>query len=319
MKLASSKLVSSKLSIRANFKQIHFIFVLMALLGLCSVLHAQAFETVPALSFTMPFAGANPLPQIVTIASTGASFGYTPAATTSSGGNWLSVSPSNLDCCNTPYPVTVSVNGSGLAAGTYQGQIVFTDYQNSKITMTVPVTLTVASSSAAFFDTLPGKLSFSFKTGGAATSQPVQIRNGGSGTLNWAVTPSTSDGGAWLTASASSGTAPSTISIGISASHLPGGGSTAGTYVGQLLFKCSGDSITVPVAVTVGSSVFVQVNPLSFTTPFGGANPLTQILNVETTDNSVIGFTPVAATSNGGNWLCLRATLIAATRRIRLR
>ncbi len=303
MKLASSKLVSSKLSIRANFKQIHFIFVLMALLGLCSVLHAQAFETVPALSFTMPFAGANPLPQIVTIASTGASFGYTPAATTSSGGNWLSVSPSNLDCCNTPYPVTVSVNGSGLAAGTYQGQIVFTDYQNSKITMTVPVTLTVGSSSAAFFDTLPGKLSFSFKTGGAATSQPVQIRNGGSGTLNWTVTPSTSDGGAWLTASASSGTAPSTISIGISASHLPGGGSTAGTYVGQLLFKCSGDSITIPVAVTVGSSVFVQVNPLSFTTPFGGANPLTQILNVETTDNSVIGFTPVAATSNGGNWL----------------
>ncbi len=251
----------------------------------------------------MPFAGSNPLPQVLTIASTGAAFGFTPVASTSSGGNWLSVSPSNLDCCNTPYPVTVSVNGSGLAAGTYQGQIVFTDYQNNKITMTVPVTLTVASSSAAFFDTLPGKLSFSFKTGGAAASQPVQIRNGGSGTLNWTVTPSTSDGGNWLTASSSSGAAPSTISISVTASHLPGGGSTAGTYIGQLLFQTSGDSITVPVAVTVGSSVFVQVNPLSFTTPFGGANPLTQILNIDTTDNSAIGFTPVAATSNGGNWL----------------
>ncbi len=277
--------------------------IALALMFCLVPLQAQTFQTIPALSFTMPFAGANPLPQIVTVASTGAVFGFTPVASTTSGGNWLVASPSNLDCCNTPSAVTVSVSAAGLAAGTYQGQIVFTDYQNNKVTMTVPVTLTVASSSAAFFDTLPGKLSFSFKTGGSATSQSIQIRNGGSGTMNWTLKTSTSDGGNWLTGSASSGTAPSTISIGITASSLPGGGSTPGTYVGELLFQTSGDSVTVPVAVTVGSSVFEQVNPLSFTTPFGGANPLTQILTIETTDNSAIGFTPVAATANGGNWL----------------
>lgn len=271
--------------------------------GLPGTAHAQTFQTIPAMSFTMPFAGANPLAQIVTVASTGAVFGFTPVPSTSSGGNWLSVSPANLDCCNTPYAVTVSVNGNGLAAGTYQGQVLFTDYQNNSVKMTVPVTLTVASSSVAFFDTLPGKLSFSFKTGGTATSQPIQIRNGGSGTMNWTLTASTADGGHWLSASTSSGVAPFTTSIIVTAAGLPGVGSTPGTYVGQLNFQTSGDSITVPVAVTVGPSVFVQVNPLSFTTPFGGANPLTQILNMDTTDNSAIGFTPVAATSNGGNWL----------------
>ena len=296
------KLPRGKRSIQKS-RKIYVAAIVLACLALCGGLQAQNFQNVPAMSFTMPFAGANPLPQILTIASTGASFGFTPVASTQSGGNWLSVSPSNLDCCNTPFPVTVSVNGSGLAAGTYQGKIVFTDYQNNNVTMTVPVTLTVASSSAAFFDTLPGKLSFSFKTNGTATSQPIQIRNGGSGTLNWTVTPSTADGGNWLTASSSSGTAPSTISIGITASKLPGGGASAGTYVGQLNFQASGDSMSIPVAVTVGNSVFEQVNPLSFTTPFGGASPLPQILNIETSDNSAIGFTPVAATSTGGNWL----------------
>jgi hypothetical protein len=277
----------------------------LALLSWTAPLHAQTFQTIPALDFTMPFGGANPLPQVLTIASTGASFGFTPAASTSSGGNWLSVSPNNLDCCNTPSPVTVSVNGSGLAAGTYQGQILFTDYQNGSVTMTVPVTLTVAASKVAFFDSLPGKLSFSFIPGGKATSQPFQILNAGADTLSWTLTASTADGGKWLTTTASSGTAPSIVSIGITPSALPGGGSTAGTFVGELLLKTSGDSVTIPVAVTVGNSVFVQVNPLNFTASFGGANPLTQILNIDATDNSEIGFTPVAANGKGGNWLAV--------------
>ena len=39
--------------------------------------------------------------------------------------------------------------------------------------------------SGPFFDNLPGGLSFSFQTDGGATSQIVQVGNGGTGTLNW--------------------------------------------------------------------------------------------------------------------------------------
>jgi len=42
----------------------------------------------------------------------------------------------------------------------------------------VPVNLTVLAG-GPFFDNLPGGLSFSFKTNGTATSQIVQIGNGG--------------------------------------------------------------------------------------------------------------------------------------------
>ena len=81
------------------------------------------------------------------------------------------------------------------------------------------------------------------KTGGTLTSQSIQIRNAGAGTLRLDPTRSTADGGNWLSASISSGAAPSTISIGITKTALPGGGATAGTFVGQLLFQTSGDSV----------------------------------------------------------------------------
>jgi Viral BACON domain len=298
---------------KSNPLQVFFALVALALIvSLPSPLHAQTFQTVPALSFTMPFAGANPLPQIVTIATTSGALRFTPVASTSSGGNWLSVSPSNVGCCYAPYPVAVLVNGAGLAAGTYNGKIVFTDFSNSNNTMTVPVTLTVAASSAAFFDNLPGALTFSVKTNAtAAASQPIYIRNGGSGALSWTLTTSTGVGSGWLTASASSGTAPSTINIGIAVASLPGGGATAGTFIGQLLLKSSVGNVTIPVAVTVGTTVFEQVNPISFSMPFGGKNPLTQILTFESTDNSAIRFTPTAYTANGGNWLSVSPSNLA--------
>src|SRR5882672_8363922 len=89
--------------------------VLLAILALVlalmatSPLQAQTFQTVQGLSFTMPFAGANPLPQIVTISSSSTSIRFTPVASTNSGGNWLVVSPANNGCCFSPYPVVVSV------------------------------------------------------------------------------------------------------------------------------------------------------------------------------------------------------------------
>ncbi|MGB9073788.1 MAG: hypothetical protein WCC22_14205 [Terriglobales bacterium] len=279
---------------------------LVVILGLPSALHAQTFQTVPAMAFTKVFAGAEPLPQVLTIAYTDQStVRFSVATSTNGGGSWLSASPSGSGCCNTPLAVAVSVAAGNLAAGTYTGQVVITNYSHGSISMTIPVTLTIAAGGATFFDDLPGKLSFSFTASENPVSQTVQIRNAGTGTLNWTLTTSTADGGNWLTASASSGAAPSSVSIGISKSKLPGGGSVAGTYVGELLLQASGDSITIPVAVTVGPSVFTQINPLDFTMAFGGTNPLAQILNVAMSDNSTVRYSVSVATAKGGNWLAI--------------
>ena len=276
------------------------------IVSLPSSLHAQTFQSIPSLSFTKAFAGAEPLPQVLTIAYTDqTTVRFSVAASTNGGGSWLAASPSGSGCCNTPLAVAVSVAAGNLAAGTYTGQVVITNYSNGNIKMTIPVTLTIAAAGTTFFDDLPGKLSFSFTGSEIPVAQAVQIRNAGAGTLNWTLATSTADGGNWLTASSASGAAPSTVSIGISKSKLPGGGSVAGTYLGELLFQTSGDSITIPVAVTVGPSVFTQINPLDFTMAFGGSNPLAQILNIAMSDNSTVRYSVSVATAKGGNWLSI--------------
>src|SRR3984885_2809715 len=226
---------------------------------------AQTFEAASQLAFTKPFAGIDPLPQILTVASTGANFNFSAPATTSPGGNWLSISPAGSDCCTTPAAITVTVAAApALAAGTYTGQISLASYPTATVTMNIAVTLTVASG-GAFFDNVPGQLSFSLKTGGAAPPyQPVQIRNKGTGSLSWTVAKSTADGGNWLGVTPTSGVAPSNLAVAIVPGNLPGGGLTAGTFVGELVFTAAGSSVTIPVSVAVGASVFSQVNPISF-------------------------------------------------------
>jgi hypothetical protein len=106
------------------------------------------FQQLPGLNFTMPAGGSNPLPQTLTVTSTGSNFNVLATASTSAGGNWLTTGCSRAYECSTPAVSTVSVNGTPLVgvnptplpAGTYTGQVVFS---NGKTAMTVPVTLAV--------------------------------------------------------------------------------------------------------------------------------------------------------------------------------
>ena len=264
------------------------------------------FTQINPLNFTMAFGGANPLAQVLNIAMTdGATIRYSASVATAKGGSWLSISPSGNACCYTPLANTVSVIPGSIAAGTYTGEIIITEYANPGRAMVVPVTLTVLSS-GSFFADLPGQLSFSVKTNGTtATPQTIQVGNGGSGTLNWTLASSTADGGNWLSGTPTSGTAPSAVSVAITVSQLPGGGAVAGEYIGQLVFQTSGDTTTIPVTVTVGAAAFTQLNPLSFTMPFGGANPLSQVVNVAAIDNSTFRFSASVATAKGGSWLSI--------------
>ena len=61
--------------------------LVVAAMGAIAVpLQAQQFSPIGPLSFTKVFNGANPLPQTLTVTSTGANFNFTYAATTITGG-----------------------------------------------------------------------------------------------------------------------------------------------------------------------------------------------------------------------------------------
>jgi hypothetical protein len=272
--------------------------------GFSTKLPAQSLENVPSLYFTAPSNVVAPLPQVIGINSTGTNFSFSASATTTTGGSWLAIAGYVNGNYSTPEAITVTANPNSLASGTYTGQITVTP-ENGSAKLLIPVTLTVESSSATFFDALPGALTFSMVTSGTAPpAQPISIRNGGAGTLNWAASATTADGGSWLSLSASSGTAPSTLSVSIVPSKLPGNGVNAGTFNGEVLLQSSGgDRVTIPVIVTLGSAVFDQVNALNFTTVYGGsAVPLPQIINIGST-GSAFDFSVTAVSSTGGNWL----------------
>jgi uncharacterized protein (TIGR03437 family) len=111
------------------------------------------------LSFVSERGMPAPGTQILNITSTGAPFGSTISATTTSGGNWLFVTPAQG---STPVAANISVNAGGLTAGSYHGSVLITPTTPGMSVVSVPVTLTVvqagpniaAISNAASF--LPG-------------------------------------------------------------------------------------------------------------------------------------------------------------------
>jgi hypothetical protein len=271
-------------------------------LGSPAALQAQMFQTIAPLSFTKAFAGADPLPQVITVASTDptSTIDFTAIAVNSAGNNWLSVSGGGtFNAGTTPQAITVAVKpGATMGSGTYTAQINVKSTDGKK-SLVVPVSLIVSPASSASFAESGGALTFSMaKSGNAPPKQTVDIANEGSGTLNWTASGTTADGGNWLTLSPISGTAPSALSIGVVPSKLPFGGLVSGSFVGQVALNTAGERATIPVTVTVGTSVFEQVNALSFTMTYGGAAPLPQVFTVASTDLP-IDFTASAANPSG--------------------
>jgi hypothetical protein len=90
-----------------------------------------------SFSFSATAGGANPANQSLSITNTG---GGTLNWTASDNATWLSVSPTSGTA---PSTVTVSVNITGLAAGTYNGTITVSATGATNTPVNVPVTLTV--------------------------------------------------------------------------------------------------------------------------------------------------------------------------------
>ena len=292
---------------------------LILFLAFATALHAQSFANVPGLSFTKTFGGANPLPQVVTVNSTGSAFNATATASTTTGGSWLVISP-NSGLYPTPAEWVVSVNPSvSLAAGTYTGSVVFAEYPSGVPSLTVPVSLVITAAGQPYFDDMNGEVCFSLTPGQAPPAQSLQIRNGGSGTLNWTASAATADGGNWLTLSATSGKAPTTVSVGLVPSALPGGGTADGTFIAMIVFQAANCTVTVPVRVTVAANGFSQINPLNFTMPFGGLSPLPQVITVASTGTNFDFTLQGAYTGNGGNWLQINPNSAYTPRPARLR
>ena len=96
----------------------------------------------------------------------------------------------------------MTADASGLAAGTYTGNVTVTAAGATGSPKTVPVTLTVA---APALSVSPSSLTFAAAVGGSApAAQAVDVSNTGGGTLSFTAT----DDAAWLSVAPAFGGAP---------------------------------------------------------------------------------------------------------------
>ena len=211
----------------------------------------QLTAAPPSLAFTYQIGGAAPAQQTVSLASGGIPLAFTATRGTTSGGNWLVVSPT---FGGTPSDLTIAVNSavlSALAAGTYSGTVSIAAQGASNSPLTVPVTLLVGIN--PFLLSNPAALSFEVQPGGTTPpAKTLTVTSTGSA-LPFQVATTTSSGINWLAATATSATTPATLYIAVSPSGLP-----VGDYWGALVITATGASnspLVVKVTLTVSQSL----------------------------------------------------------------
>ena len=228
--------------------------------------------------------------QKVTVGTT-VQLSYALIYSTTSGGNWLTVTPT-FGQTGSGTPFTVTANATGLKPGQYGGVIrLFTPDLSVPHEITISVSLTIASPFTLV--AAPSPMMFSSVNLSVPASQNLAVTT--SPSMSVPFTAAASSTGNWLSISSQSGTtggAPLVVSVD------PTKVSGAGPYTGTITLTAAGASNSpLPVSVTLD---LISAPVLTFTGTAGGSNPGAQQLNV-TASGPNVSYT--AAASSSGNWL----------------
>ncbi|MBI2931981.1 MAG: choice-of-anchor D domain-containing protein, partial [Planctomycetes bacterium] len=254
-----------------------------------------------SLTFNAPVGGPNPAFQNVTVSNLGAgTLSYTAGATAP----WLSLNPAAGSLvAGASSNMSVAVDVTSLAAGTYSDTITVTDPAALNSPQTVTVTLNVYD--APTIALAPASLSFSGPEGGPSPPpQSMTVQNVGTGILNWSAV----DDAAWLSVSPISGS----LSAGSSATLnviVDTTGLVAGAYAATITVSDPG-AINSPQIVSVALSVetlpTIEVAPanLTFNAPVGGPNPSPKTFTVANIGGGTLSWSG----TDDAAWLSLSPT-----------
>jgi uncharacterized protein (TIGR03437 family) len=269
--------------------------------------------TPSSLAFQTSF-GDTPLVQAVTLTS-GLSISFTVGATTSSGGNWLLVSPASGSVSSTnPIAVVAIPNTTvvpSLSPGTYNGTITITPTSGSALTpIAVPVTLTVLPAPPVTVS--PASVNINYQIGGTANSpqQTVTLSTTNAQGVDFtisAISQTNPSGGVWVVPTPTSGLITS-AGTPVSIAYNTAVNLTAGTWTSTVKVSTPNGSPTetdIPVTLVVASSPLLNVptSTLNFTYELGAADPAAQSVAITSTSASPQQYIVSVSTTDGGAWL----------------
>ena len=245
------------------------------------------------------------------------SLGWSAFATTSSGGNWLSVGQTGGV---TPAYPAVSVSTTGLKPGTYSGAVIF---NWSGGTQTLPVTLIMGQPTTPIVSAAPATIPFSAIIGqtGVVPQKVITLTNTGGGPLTWHAAAATTIGGAWLAITPPTGTLGSQQAAGITVTATLLKTLTAATYTATITITgtdslgnpAAGSPLSIPVSFVVQApcAIATTTPALAFQGVVGQTNPAAQAATITASGacaNALTWTTKIATTPAGGTWLTATPT-----------
>jgi uncharacterized protein (TIGR03437 family) len=234
---------------------------------------------------------------------------FSASATTNSGGNWLTISPSGGSVNSFgATALAVTADPSQLAPGTYSG--VITIGVNEQ-TLGISVLAVVGGTQPSIQLSQTG-LRFQAVSGGTATSpQSITVLNPGAGTLSFSASASTISGGNWLSVSPASGTSVDKSGGTVTVSVNPAG-LQPGDYYGTIQFSAPGVVNSPQVASVVlnvlsqadSPGAFVAPTGLIFVARAGGAGPAAKTVSITNPSPVALTYLVTPFANNGSNsWL----------------
>jgi hypothetical protein len=239
--------------------------------------------TPSTLTFTGTQGGANPTAQTFSITNSG---GGTLTWTATKTAAWLGLS-TNSGSGNATVNVTVDL-AQVTTPGTYNDTITVT---GAGATRTIAVTFTVQSnSSTGILIVTPATFGLNTTVNNPPPSGfPVEIRNTGTGTLNWRI----SSNQPWVTFFANTGVAPGFAIVSANPIGLPAGTHTAIVTVESVPAGAAGSpqQLTFNLNIQPTAVLFLSPTSLTFTGLAGGANPAAQRLVIGNSGGGRLDFT----------------------------
>jgi hypothetical protein len=199
--------------------------------------------------------------------------------------------------------MTLSASSTA-AAGTSTVTVTGT---SGSLSHSTTVSLTVTATNSATLAAAPSALSFAYQVGATAPpSQTIHVTT--TGTVNYSVATS---GGAWLSASPTSGNSSGAVTVSVNPASL-----ASGTYNGTVTISAPGvtgspQTVKVTLVVTDGpaSSITVSPSELSFTSQGESSTGAlaAQKLTI-TSSGGAVSYAVKETTQTGGNWLMVSAS-----------
>jgi uncharacterized protein (TIGR03437 family) len=260
------------------------------------------------------------VPVEVTVTLSGAArVGVSLSVSTGSGGPWLSVDRTSLTVGASPATFNFTVNSAILTPGTYQGTVSLTCVSGATCpAATVNITTIVpgppggggGGGAGLTISVSPSTLQIWAATDKKSVTFP-QLRATGTGSANLAVSPFTTDGGAWLSATLSSPTITAGgnsvfVTVNADPTQVKGipppppisnGTTTYSVYTGQLTITATpGNIVVIGVTLNVFVGIDVTFSPaqLQFSV-LSGQQPLAQRVTAISAGAPVQDFTSIVS------------------------